>query len=174
MTKSEIAQADIMIARPIMPEKIILRASVTFSSLPPAVIHLNPPAKTITTAIKPNMPKRTLIRLAAVSRRSWLPSLPTTLFPTGLRPNVSLVQTFGTLILSQVLPSPQSSVVVHGLFSQKRLPSQISVQVFPVLQSASISQVLANVVVGVIKNPKKIAAINNKPIFFVFIDIDSF
>src|SRR3989338_12242 len=75
ITKPVMAQADKMIAKPMMPETIRRRASCVFSSFPPDTMYLNPPMSTITTAMIPRNPRATLMSRAAVWRTSPEPNL---------------------------------------------------------------------------------------------------
>ena len=67
MTNWVKAKAERMMIKPMMPENKIFLALPTLSSEPPAVIHIIPPQRTITTATIPKMPKAARIILAAVS-----------------------------------------------------------------------------------------------------------
>src|SRR3989338_3573040 len=62
-----------MMANPMIPAMMSFLASWTLSSFPPAVIHLKPPIKMMTTAIIPRNPRAARIIWPATSSRSPVP-----------------------------------------------------------------------------------------------------
>src|SRR3989338_7809055 len=107
------AQAERMMARPIMPAKIIFLDSATLSSFPPAVIHLNPPIRIMTTAITPRRPRATLIRLVMVSISGFWPRLPP-------RPDwISVMPKFMTHL---PVPASHASPKPHGKLGEQAFP----------------------------------------------------